>query len=174
MAMLANLIDLLTCGSLEPIDRDEIAARVQNAPQDPAFSWVSSSEEAMSIELIGSLVDYVATGDKIDEVHELIQDMFEGPFPDFPHDLNADRPGERRVVLEYYEWMEQELSQWVVEEGGYDLIDVDDRCSENMNVFVVFRRDTDRIIQIGTEIGFRLCRPLDYYRKLYAKIEGFD
>jgi hypothetical protein len=169
--MLANLINLLTCGSLEAIDRDEIITRVQNAPEDPEFSWVSSPEEAMSIELIGSLVDYVATGDKIDEVHELIQDMFEGSFPDFPHDLNADRPGERRVVLEYYEWMEEELSQWAVEEGGYDLIDVDDRCSENMNVFVVFRRDTDRIIQMGTELGFRLCRPLDYYRELYAKID---
>jgi hypothetical protein len=93
-------------------------------------------------------------------------------FPDFPHDLNADRPGERRVVLEYYEWMEQELSQWAVEEGGCDLIDVDDWCSENMNVFVVFRRDTDRTIQIGTELGFRLCCPLNYYRDLYVRIEG--
>jgi hypothetical protein len=170
--MLANLIELLTCGLLETIDRDEIVTRVQNAPENPEFSWTSSPEEAMSIELIGSLVDYVATGDKIDEVHELIQDMFEGSFPDFPHDLNADRPGERRVVLEYYEWMEEELSQWAVEEGGYDLIDVDDRCSENMNVFVVFRRDTDRIIQIGTELGFRLCRPLNYYRELYSKIDA--
>jgi hypothetical protein len=170
--MLTELIHLLTCGLLDPIERDEIVARVQNSPQDPEFSWTSRPEEAMSIELISSLADYVATGDKVDEVHELIQDMFDAPFPGFPHDLNADRPGERRVMLEYYEWMEQELAQWAVEEGGYDLIEVDDRCSENMNILVVFRRDTARIIQIGTELGFRICRPLDYYRELQARIDG--
>jgi hypothetical protein len=121
--MLGELIDLLSCGSLETIERDEIVHLVQNAPQNPEFSWTSSPEEAMSIELISSLADYVATGDKVDELHELIQDMFDAPFPDFPHDLNADRPGERRVMLEYYEWMEQELAEWAVEQGGYDLID---------------------------------------------------
>jgi hypothetical protein len=169
--MLIELINLLTCGLIDPIERDEIVVRVQNASQNPDLSWTSSPEEAISIELIGLLADYVATGDKVDEVHELIQNIFDAPFPDFPHDLNADRPGERRVMLEYYEWMEQELAEWAVEQGGYDLIEVDDRCSENMNIFVVFRRDTDRIIQIGTELGFRICRLLDYYRDLYVQIE---
>jgi hypothetical protein len=75
MMMLTELIDLLICGLLDPIERDEIITRVQNAPQDLEFSWTSSPEEAMSIELMGSLADYVATGDKVDEVHELIRPL---------------------------------------------------------------------------------------------------
>jgi hypothetical protein len=53
--MLVELIDLLTCGFLKTIERDEIVHLVQNAPQNPDFSWTSSPEEAMSIELISSL-----------------------------------------------------------------------------------------------------------------------
>jgi hypothetical protein len=75
-------------------------------------------------------------------------------------------------MLEYYEWMEQELAEWAVEQGGYDLIEVDDRYSDNMNIFVVFRRDTERMIQIGTVLGFQICRPLDYYRELHTKLES--
>jgi hypothetical protein len=169
IAMIAELIDLLTCGDLDSTERDEIAHRVVNAPRAPDLSWVNSPEGAMSFELLCSVSDYVATGDKIDEVHEQIQEMFESPFPSFPYELNSSKSG-KTTPLEYFEWLDRELSQRATQEGGYDLIDLDDMVSENMNIFVFYRRDTSRIIHIATELELRIDRPLDVYQALRAKI----
>lgn len=162
--MLPHLIDLLTCSSLDSIERDEIAQRVVSAASNPEYDWTDDPVIAMSIELIFSLSDYCASGDKLDEVHEQLREMFEEPFPDYPYKLGSGKFTKSPTPLEYFEWLDAELAQRAVDRGGYDLVELDTMIDDNMNLLVVYRRDIDRIIEIGTELQFRISRPLDYWR----------
>jgi hypothetical protein len=106
----------------------------------------------------------MASSDKLDELHEQIQDMFDA-FPDFPHELLKESGGS---ALPYFEWLDSELAQRAVEEGGYELIRIDGNGSDEMDALVVYRRDTNDIIQAAALMGMTIGRPLAYYRGIDA------
>ena len=130
--------------------------------------WIDSDAEAYALEIISQLGGYIASSDKIDELHEQIQDMFD-EFPDFPYELLKDR---ERGVLPYYEWLDAELAQRAVEEGGYDLIQIEGSGTDNMDALVVYRRDTADIIQAAALMGVSIERPLTYFRGVQAQIDA--
>ncbi|KGF81482.1 hypothetical protein IA69_12580 [Massilia sp. JS1662] len=158
--MYAELIDLLSDQMLEPHERDEIAERVAAAPHDPEYEWTQTYADATvacASELRSALDEFAATSDKIDEVHEQIQEMFDD-FPDFPYE--AVRSGWGDVVDgdKYGAWLDAELAGRGTEKGGYGFVVFDTRVDDNMSVFVVDRNDIDRIIQLAGELDLRIQR----------------
>lgn len=163
--MYSELIDLLTSRMLEPQDRDDIARQVAAAPDDPDYEWTGGDTAmAVSCELLSVLQEFAATSDKIDELHEQIQDMFDEDFPGFPSAaITADTDG--RIDLNaYFAWLNLELHKFGAEEGGYEAVIFDTGADDNMSVFVVDRNDTDRIVQLAGERGLRIDRPAHYLR----------
>lgn len=81
--LLSELLTKLTCGELEGEELDEAVAAITDAPSAPRDEWIDSDAQAYAVEILSQLGGYMASSDKIDELHEQIQDMFDA-FPDFP------------------------------------------------------------------------------------------
>lgn len=163
--MYIELIDLLSCHMLEPQERNAIARRVAAAPDDPEYDWTRTDADATvacAYELRYALEDFAATSDKIDEVHEQIQDMFDDGFLDFPDEAVVPGSGGRVDLDAYFAWLDAELAGRGTEKGGYGAVIFDTRADDNMSVFIVERNDTDRIVQLANELGLRIQRPLQY------------
>ena len=73
-------------------------------------------------------------------------------------------------ALPYFDWLDTELAQRAVEDGGYELIQIDGNGSDEMDALVVYRRDTDDIIQAAALMGVTIGRPLTYYRGIEATV----
>ncbi|MEG1118578.1 MAG: hypothetical protein RSE46_26310, partial [Janthinobacterium sp.] len=71
-------------------------------------------------------------------------------------------------ALPYFEWLDTELAQRAVDEGGYELIQIDGNGSDEMDALLVYRRDTNDIIQAAALMGVTIGRPLTYYRGIEA------
>lgn len=166
--LLSELLTRMTCGDLEGEELEEAVAAITNAPSNPREEWVDSDAQAYALEIIDQLGGYIASSDKIDELHEQIQEMFE-EFPDFPYELLEDR---ERGVLPYYEWLDDELAQRAADEGGYDLIQIEGSGTDNMDALIVYRRDTAEIIQAAALMGVTIARPLAYFRGVQAQIDA--
>ena len=166
--LLSELLTRMTCGDLEGEELEEAVSAINDAPSHPLEDWVDSDAQAYALEFINQLGGYIASSDKIDELHEQIQDMFDD-FPDFPYELVKDR---ERGVLPYYEWLDGELAQRAVEEGGYDLIWIEGSGTDNMDALIVYRRDTADIIQAAALMGVTIERPLTYFRRVQAQIDA--
>jgi hypothetical protein len=162
--MLPELIDLLTCGDLEPEEVAEVTEAVENAPEDPDYEWAEDPATAMSLALISCLGEYTASSDKIDELHEQIQDMFSDPLPAFPTTDDGQYVG----VLQYFQWLDGELMQRGTDKGGFDIVQIDDMSSDEMNMIVVYKKDTARILELADALGFRFTRPLDFWLAMDA------
>ncbi|TDY35965.1 hypothetical protein [Janthinobacterium sp. 75] len=164
--LLSELLTKLTCGDLEGKELDEAVTAITDAPSAPRDEWIDSDAQAYAVAILSHLVDYIASSDKLDELHEQIQDMFD-EFPDFPYELLKESGGS---VLPYFEWLDTELAQRAVEEGGYDLIQIDGNGSDEMDALLVYRRDTNDIIQAAALMGVTIGRPLTYYRGIEAMV----
>jgi hypothetical protein len=164
--LLSELLTKLTCGDLEGEELDEAVAAITDAPSAPRDEWIDSDAQAYAVAILSHLGGYMASSDKLDELHEQIQDMFDA-FPDFPYELLKDSDGS---ALPYFEWLDKELAQRAVDEGGYDLIQIDGNGSDEMDALVVYRRDTNDIIQAAALMGVTIGRPLTYYRGIEAMV----
>ena len=165
--MLPELIDLLTCGDLEPDDLAEVTEAVENAPEDPDYEWAEDAATAMSLALISCLGEYTASSDKLDELHEQIRDMFADPLPDFFPATPSDDE-QKFGVLAYFQWLDGELAQRGTDKGGFDIVQIDDMSSDEMNMIVVYKKDTARILVLADALGFRFTRPLDFWTGMAA------
>ncbi|MCC7596448.1 hypothetical protein IGS61_03050 [Janthinobacterium sp. FW305-129] len=164
--LLSELLTKLTCGELEGEELDEAVTAITAAPSAPRDEWIDSDAHAYAVAILWHLAGYMASGDKLDELHEQIQDMFD-EFPDFPYAMLEGGDGS---ALPYFEWLDAELAQRAVDEGGYDLIQIDGNGTDQMDALVVYRRDTDDIIQAAALMGVTIGRPLTYYRGIEAMV----
>ena len=164
--LLSELLTKLTCGELEAEELDEAVTAISDAPSAPRDEWIDSDAQAYTVAILLQLAGYMASSDKLDELHEQIQDMFD-EFPDFPYEMLEDSGGS---ALPYFEWLDTELAQRAVEDGGYELIQIDGNGSDEMDALVVYRRDTDDIIQAAALMGVTIVRPLTYYRGIEAML----
>jgi hypothetical protein len=166
--MLKELVDILTCRELEPEQLLALTASIEEAVADPQSDWTDDSspdqlpmtawmedpspDEVMLAALHFKLYEHFAIGDKIDEVHELISDFFAEPLPDFPY----REGGPKLLVSEYFAWLDPLLAERGNDDGGYELLLLDDTCTDNLNAILVWRSDTPRALEIATELAFRL------------------
>jgi hypothetical protein len=164
--LLSELLSKLTCGDLEGEELDEAVTAIANAPSAPRDEWVDSDAQAYALAILSHLGGYMASSDKLDELHEQIQEMFD-EFPDFPYEMLKAGRGS---ALPYFEWLDTELAQRAVEEGGYELIQIDGNGTDEMDALVVYRRDTNDIIQAAALMGVTIGRPLAYYRGIEAMV----
>ena len=164
--LLSELLTKLTCGDLEGEELDEAVTAITAAPAAPRDEWIDSDAQAYTVAILLQLAGYMASSDKLDELHEQIQDMFD-EFPDFPYEMLEDSGGS---ALPYFEWLDTELAQRAVDEGGYELIQIDGNGTDEMDALVVYRRDTNDIIQAAALMGVTIGRPLTYYRGIDAMV----
>lgn len=163
--VIAQLVDLLTCHLIEAEERDDAIRNIMAAPEEN--DWTDSAEQAYSVAFAAELHRHSASGDHIRDVHEQIQDMMADGFPDLADDFGS--------MLDYYEWMDVQLGGWTnSDDGGYDLVSLDDRCSDELHLFVVRRTDVPAILSLSEEMGLRVERPLDYMRELFQQIEQYQ
>ncbi|MGK5045846.1 hypothetical protein ACQ4WP_08095 [Janthinobacterium sp. GB4P2] len=164
--LLSELLTKLTCGDLEGEELDEAVTAISDAPSAPRDEWSDSDAQAYAMAILSHPGGYMASSDKLDELHKQIQEIFD-EFPDFPYELLKDSDGSARP---YFEWLDTELAQRAVDEGGYDLIQIDGNGTDEMDALVVYRRDTNDIIQAAALMGVTLARPPTYYRGIEAMV----
>ncbi|MBT2745108.1 MULTISPECIES: hypothetical protein [unclassified Lysobacter] len=157
--MLRELVDRLTFRELESEEVDSLVASIEGAGNDPDFDWMEdpSPEEVRQTALVFRLMQHFAVGDKIDEVHEQISDWFDPPLPDFPQGEN----GSKWLVSEYFAWLDPLLAERE-DNGGYETLVIDDRISDNLNVIMVWRADTPRILELATQLALVIDRTHPY------------
>lgn len=160
--MYAELIDLLTCRLLESHEREEIEKQILAASANPEYEWAQGDEIlAMAASLRDELYDYGAISDKIDEAHEQIQEMFDYDFPDFPDEIFKECDGTDLRI--YFKWLNDELAQRAIEDGAYEAIIFDAGEDDRICIFIPYRKDTNRILELAAALGFRMSRPADYF-----------
>ncbi|MDE2428067.1 MAG: hypothetical protein KGM99_05020 [Burkholderiales bacterium] len=161
---LKEFVQLLSCNALDESEQDDIVRQIVNAPDDPEFEWADSPEQARLFALTFALGEYMATGDKLDELHEQVQRLFDDDFPEIPAPTLDDMENGGGAIA-YFEWLETEFCQYSAEEGGYDLVELD-MMGSDMNAIVVYRKDTPRVLELAKQLDFKMQRPLDYFRDL--------
>ena len=147
MDPLETLIDLLTCGHLEPDEVRERAANVRNAAEDPNLDWLDEpSDDELQVAVQFQLSDFLAEGDKVDELHELIAETCEPPFPEYPH-----LPGAQDFSPDdYFRWLDEYLA---TRGAGYEWLLWGNQYDENLYALVVRREDTGRILELAAGLS---------------------
>jgi hypothetical protein len=156
--MLPELVELLTCGDLASDQVEAIAMIVEDAPDNPEYEWrewLPDPTHAMVWALLVELDDFIATSDKIDELHEQIAEFFDADFPGFPHDPRGKQPD---GVQSYFRWLDGVLQARAPERGGYELLEIENPVDDNMCAIVVCRPDTTRILELADSLSLRIAR----------------
>ena len=153
--MYPELLRLLACDDLEPGEPEELTRQILAAPDDPEYDWAQGDASiAMACELQAIMGEFAATSDKIDEAHEQIQDMFEDEFPAFPHEMFD---GAHRIDGNvYFKWLNGELAERAGEEGGYEAVMFDTGADDRFTIFIVYRKDVARILELAAALGLRM------------------
>lgn len=157
--MYAVLVDLLTNGALDAAERDDVARQVVDAPNHPVSDdWTGpeADQAAKALALVELLDEFAATSDKLDEAHAQIQDLFDEGFPDYPHALMKD-DGD---LATYFTWLNAELAQWGTDEGGYESLVFETGVDDRITIFVVYRKNADKIVKLASRLGHVAFKPL--------------
>lgn len=147
--LIKELITLLASQRLDQDEIDEITETTTLAYNDPE-AYIYSDEAAEMAWLLeedpegitawaifSELFDFFVVCDKIDELHEQIQEVFtEGPIPDFPY-------GQFPLTPDYFTWLDKLLKGMP---PGYRLISFGDSYGDNLQGLIIRRTDTERIL----------------------------
>ena len=136
-----RLIDLLSKG-YELEDYDSVVATCIEAYENPTdyatnnelgFLMYSGKNFILDYVLPCELIEIAVCSDKIDEIHEQIEELLED-IPDFPF---SDE--ERVDARKYFNWVEKYL-------GDEVLLLVGDNGSDNLTLFLVNKDDVEEVI----------------------------
>ncbi len=152
--MLEELLQLLSCHELSAEELADAAAFVRQAPEDPELEWLDDIDSKMTFAIFDKLSEFIAVSDKIDELHEQLIEMFADPLPQFPH----EHPKICKNTDAYFQWLDTLLANRAPAEGGYELVSINTGIDDNLSVLVVYRRDTQRILDIAQSLSVRISR----------------
>lgn len=157
MDHLNELIHLLSRRELSGENLEACVDAVRNADANDDYDWLDEGHERQQYAVVAELTDWVAVGDKVDELHEVITDIvFDHPLPPFPyHDNNEDFPPPA-----YFRWVDEQLA---ASGEGYELVLWDHGYDDNLNVLVVRREDTPRILALAGTLDFPVVRATDAF-----------
>lgn len=162
-ADVAELLTLLTTGTLDPAELAVATKAVVLAAQDPdayfeqylneeEHGWLRDCGASMTeVALTDAIEQELCRSDKADELYEQISEQFADPLPVTPPSC--------RYLLDYMRIMDAELQQRGPQPGGYELLEFGDSYSDELQVLLVFRKDTFRLLELGQQLGIRIARP---------------
>lgn len=153
MDALEELIDLLT---FRQLDAEGVAKRTQEvrgAMDDPDLDWIDDPLDRLQFGVRAHLHEWIAASDRIDELHEQISADFAEPLPPFPERYRA-----RGSTYDYFRWVDGVLAEL---EPACDMLLWDSRYDEDWFVFVVYRADTARILDLTRQLGLAATRVVE-------------
>jgi hypothetical protein len=138
----------------------EIATRAYNDPE----AYIDSDEGAEMAWLLevdpegipawvifNELFDVFVVCDKIDELHEQIQEVFpEAPIPDFPY-------GQFPATPDYFIWLDKLLKGTP---PGYQLISFGDSYGDNLQGLIISRADTERVMHLCKTLNIKASKSM--------------
>lgn len=163
MEKVKELITLLLA-DFELENEDEIIANLALAKENPSeylkendAEWLEefAPEDALQFAITNEIYDFIIVGDKIDEIHEMIVDEFEGDFPEYPYELKLN-------TQEYLEWVSKQLDE---NYPDLELIEFGDSFSDSIQLLLVLKEDVARIKELASEFDIR-CNRVDEILKL--------
>lgn len=131
---------------------DQKAYLVEN---DAEWILDVASESTLQFAIANEISEFIITGDKIDEIHEVIVEEFEGDFADYPYEKKFN-------ATEYIEWVSKELSE---NYPDLELIEFGDSFGDNIQLLFVLGKDVKRIKELCEELNIR-CNRADEILKL--------
>lgn len=158
----AELLTLLTTGDLVSEELSAGAEAVALALQDPdAYfeqyldeeedGWLRECGANMTeVAVTNAVSDWLCIGDKADELYEQISDNFGDPLPTPPAGM--------RYLHEYLRLADEELRQRGSQPGGYELLELADSYGDELQVVIVFRKDTPRILELGQQLQVKVAQ----------------
>ena len=157
MDHLNELIHLLSRRQLEGENLEACVEAVRNADHNDDYDWLDEGHERQQYAVLAELNDWVAIGDKVDELHEVIADIvFDHALPPFPdHGDKQDFPPPA-----YFRWLDERLA---ASGKGYELLLWDHGYDDNLNALVVRREDTPRILALSGTLDFPAVRATDLF-----------
>lgn len=163
MEKVKELIKLLLA-DFELENEDEIIANLTLAKENPTeylkendAEWLEefAPDDALQFAITNEIYDFIIVGDKIDEIHEIIVDEFEGDFPEYPYELKLN-------TQEYLEWVSKQLDE---NYPDLELIEFGDSFSDSIQLLLVLKKDVARIKELSSEFDIR-CNRVDEILKL--------
>lgn len=156
MDNLNELLHLLSCRQLEGDRLAACADEVRRADENEDYDWLEEASERRHVAVPGVLSDWVAIGDKVDELHEIIIDGFSEALPAYPY------PEDKSDFTPpmYFRWLDEVLA---AHGRGYELLLWDNGYDDNLYAFAVQRADTQRILDLSGELGFSAYRATGAY-----------
>ena len=163
MDKIKELITLLLA-DFELENEEEIFANLTLAQENPNeylkendAEWLEefAPEDALQFAITNEIYDFILVGDKIDEIHELIVDEFEGDFPEYPYELKLN-------TQEYLEWVSKQIDE---NYPDLELIEFGDSFSDAIQLLLVLKKDVARIKELASEFNIR-CNKTDEILKI--------
>jgi hypothetical protein len=111
--------------------------------------WVIESDEdgAFEFSLTNELFDFLIRGDKIDEVHELIDESLDNLIGDFPAGI--------RYAGDYFKWLQPILDQ---EDPPLEVIELADSYSDELQLIIVEKHNVESISKLCQELKVHFKR----------------
>jgi len=162
-ADVTELLTLLTTGTLDPEELEAATEAVVLAVQDPdayfeqylneeEHGWLRDCGASMTeVALTEAIQQELCRSDKADELYEQVSEQFSDPLP--------AAPASCRYLHEYLRLLDDALQQRGPQPGGYELLEFGDSYSDELQVLVVFRKDTARILELGQQLSIHVVRP---------------
>ncbi|GEN68659.1 hypothetical protein [Chryseobacterium rhizosphaerae] len=116
---------------------------------DNEAEWVIESDEdgAFEFSVTNELFSFLIRGDKIDEVHELIDESLNNIIGDFPMGV--------KYVSDYFAWLQPRLDQ---ENPPLEIIELADSYSDELQVMIVEKHNVENISKLCQELKVHFKR----------------
>jgi len=157
--MISELVVLLTGGDLDEDEVQEFTAYIEGAAENPEFDWIEDPQDALLWGLFDQLDEFIATSDKIDELHEQLSDLFADPLEPFPYEQYQE---ENWHSGHYFAWLDAQLAKRSPERGGYELLVMDNGFDDNMRAIVVNRPDVARVLELAGQHELTIVRATQF------------
>ncbi|NIF04928.1 hypothetical protein F3J23_05690 [Chryseobacterium sp. Tr-659] len=112
--------------------------------------WVIDGNEdgAFEFSITNELFHFLIRGDKIDEVHELIDESLNNIIGDFPIGI--------RYADDYFKWLQPRLDQ---ENPPLEVIELADSYSDELQLIIVEKHNVESISKFCQELAVHFRRP---------------
>ncbi|MCS4304717.1 hypothetical protein [Chryseobacterium sp. BIGb0232] len=118
--------------------------------------WVIEGDEdgAFEFSVTNELFNFLIRGDKIDEVHELIDESLNNALGDFPAGI--------RYAPDYFVWLQPKLNQ---EEPPLEVIELADSYSDELQLIIIEKHNLESISKLCQELRVHFRRTVPFQDK---------